>query len=132
MGKLGANITRLPPGKIGCPFHAHMVADEVFFVLSGRGVLRYGDEVKEIRAGDCISCPAATGVAHQLANPFDEDLVYLAVGMNDPNEVCIYPDSGKIMIDSLNRVGFLQDAEYMAGEPATPKVFEMVKPRSHP
>ncbi|MFL9865653.1 cupin domain-containing protein [Paraburkholderia fungorum] len=123
-GRLGANLSRVPPGRTACPFHTHARADEVFFVLSGRGVFRYGDSVQEIRAGDCISCPAGTGVAHQLANPFDEDLVYFAVGMNDPHEVCTYPDSGKVMIRSLKTIGRLTEAPYMDGEPDKPKVLD--------
>jgi uncharacterized cupin superfamily protein len=95
-GKLGANLTRVPSGRVAVPFHAHQLEDEVFYILEGRGVLRYGDTLQDVRPGDCISCPAGTGTAHQLANPFDEDLVYLAFGHNDPNEVAFYPDSGKV------------------------------------
>ena len=61
MGRLGMVLTRVPPGKSGCPFHTHRLEDEVFFVLSGRGVLRYGETVQEIRKGDCISCQAGSG-----------------------------------------------------------------------
>jgi uncharacterized cupin superfamily protein len=131
-GRLGANVSRVPPGRTGCPFHAHAREDEVFFVLSGRGVLRYGDQLHELRAGDCISCPAGSGVAHQIANPFDEDLVYLGVGLNDPHEVCTYPDSGKVLVRSLKTVGRLTKTEYMDGEAGTPRIFELagVKPSS--
>jgi uncharacterized cupin superfamily protein len=128
-GALGVNQTRLPPGSVSCPFHWHLREDEVFFVLSGRGVLRYGDDVYEIRAGDCVSCPANTGVAHQICNPFDEDLVYLGIGPNDPHEVCVYPDSGKVMVRGLKRVGFLEKTEYMAGEPEPPRIFDLAKDR---
>ena len=127
MGRLGAVLTRVTPGKSACPFHTHHRADEVFFVFSGRGVFRYGDSIQEIKAGDCISCPAGSGTAHQLANPFDEDLIYLAIGMNDPNEVCTYPDSGKVMIDALDIVGILSKTDYWEGEPGEPKVFAMAK-----
>ncbi len=124
-GSLGVRHSRLPPGHSLCPFHYHQREDEVFFVLSGRGVLRYGDELRVLREGDCVSCPAGTQVAHQIANPFDENLVYLGIGANDPHEVCVYPDSGKVMVRSLRRVGFLADADYYAGEPAKPQVFEL-------
>jgi uncharacterized cupin superfamily protein len=122
-GRLGVSHSRVPPGRSTCPFHYHQREDEVFFVLSGRGVLRYGDDVRELRAGDCVSCPAGTRVGHQIANPFDEDLVYLAIGPNDPDEVCVYPDTGKVMVRSLRRVGFLEKADYLAGEPDPPLVF---------
>ena len=124
-GSLGVTQSRLPPGRTMCPFHHHQREDEVFFVLAGRGVLRYGDDVRELRPGDCVSCPAGTQIAHQIANPFDEDLVYLAIGLHDPHEVCVYPDSGKVMVRSLRRIGLLQPAEYLDGEPATPKIFEL-------
>lgn len=129
-GRLGANLSRVPPGRSACPFHTHAREDEVFFVISGRGVFRYGDKVQDIRAGDCISCPAGTGMAHQLANPFSEDLVYLAVGLNDPHEVCTYPDSGKVMVRSLKTVGRLTKFDYMDGEPGVPRILKMVRDAS--
>jgi len=125
-GRLGVNQTRVPPGCAAVPFHWHLRADEVFFVLSGRGVLRYGDELRQIKQGDCISCPAGTKIAHQIANPFDEDLVYLAIGDNDPHEVCGYPDNGKTLVRGLGQVGFFEQADYMAGEPEQPKIFELM------
>jgi uncharacterized cupin superfamily protein len=124
-GRLGVNWTRVPPGRACCPFHSHQREDEVFFVLSGRGVLRYGDTLREIRAGDCIACPAGTGIAHQIANPFDEDLIYLAIGPHDPDEVGVYPDTGKVMVRSLQRIGWLDGKPYMEGEPDRPKLFAM-------
>lgn len=123
-GALGLNHNTLPPGRAMVPFHTHAREDEVFFVLSGRGVLRYGDARHELRAGDCVSCPAGSGVAHQIANPYDEDLVYLAIGAYDPHEVCTYPDSGKVMVRSLKTVGHLEATEYMHGEPDRPPALE--------
>ena len=126
-GRLGLNLSRLPKGRATCPFHHHQLEDEAFFVLSGRGVLRYGDEVRLIRAGDCVSCPAGTRVGHQIANPFDVDLVYLAIGPNDPNEICVYPDTGKVMVRSLGRVGFLEPVDYLLGEADRPKIFDLAE-----
>jgi uncharacterized cupin superfamily protein len=127
VGGLGVNQSRLPPGRTTCPFHYHQREDEVFFILSGLGVLRYGDDVRLLRPGDCVSCPAGTKVAHQIGNPFAEDLVYLAIGANDPDEVCVYPDSGKVMVRSLGQVGFLNGTDYLEGEPETPKIFDLAK-----
>jgi len=126
-GRLGVSINRVPQGRSMCPFHAHYLEDEVFYVLSGRGVLRYGDTLREIGPGDCVACPAGTGVAHQLANPFEQDFVYLGIGANDPDEVCVYPDSGKVMVRSLKAVGFLKKADYLAGESVPPRIFEKSK-----
>ncbi len=126
-GRLGVNRMRVPSGRTTCPFHSHQREDEVFFILSGRGVLRYGDDLRELRPGDCVSCPAGTGVAHQIANPFDEDLIYLAIGAHDPDEVCVYPDNGKVMVRSLKQIGRMTTAEYLDGESDPPRIFELVK-----
>ncbi len=121
MGRLGLHARRVPPGHSACPAHTHLMADETFFVLEGRGLSRDGDRVHEIRPGDCISCPADSGIAHQIANPASPygagDLVYLAIGAEPPGDVCTYPDTGQIVIDGLDRRGFLREAGYYEGQP---------------
>ncbi len=126
-GKLGVNWMRVPPGRAAVPFHHHLREDEVFYVLEGRGILRYGDDLVELRAGDCVSCPAGTGVAHQIANPHHEDLVYLSIGDHDDHEVCGYPDTGKVLIRGLGKVGRLAETEYFDGEPERPKILELAQ-----
>ncbi|MBV8048619.1 MAG: cupin domain-containing protein [Paludibacterium sp.] len=128
-GRLGANLSRVPPGRSACPFHTHAREDEVFYILSGRGVFRYGDALHDVGPGHCIACPAGSGIGHQLANPYDEDLVYLAVGVNDPDEVCTYPDNGKILVRSLKTVGVLSPRDYMDGEPEMPKILALAAAR---
>lgn len=123
--RLGVHLLRVPPGSSACPFHFHQREDEVFYILSGRGVFRYGDTIREIRRGDCIHCPAGTGIAYQLANLFDEDLTYLAIGPHDPDEICVYPDSGKVMVRSLSSVGYLKKTDYYDGERDEPLIFEL-------
>lgn len=127
-GRLGVNHSRLPKGHTMCPFHYHELEDEVFFILSGRGILRYGDDVRELRAGDCVSCPAGTKTAHQIGNPFDEDLVYLAIGPHERHEVCVYPDSNKLMVRSQSHVGFIEKKPYLESEPTPPRILGMRGP----
>jgi len=43
--------------------------------------------------------------------------------------VCVYPDSGKVMVRSLGAVGRLAATEYMAGEPEVPTIFAMIAAR---
>lgn len=124
-GALGVNRVRLKKGQTTCPFHYHLREDEAFFVLSGRGVLRYGDDLRDIRAGDCIACPAGTRIAHQIANPYDEELVYLAIGAFDPHEVCVYPDTGKVMVRGAKQLGRMTPMAYLDEEPQPPKIFEL-------
>jgi uncharacterized cupin superfamily protein len=93
---IGANITRVPPGKAAFPFHHHYANEEHFFVLSGCGVLRHGPEVHAVTKNDYIvNLPGGPERAHQLVNTGTEDLVYLAISTQVLPEVCGYPDSGK-------------------------------------
>jgi len=125
---LGMSQNRLRPGFASCPFHWHEREDEIFFIQSGRAIWRYGDAIREVGPGDCLSAPAGRKVGHQLANPFDEDCIYLAIGPHDPHEVCGYPDTGKVMVRSLGQVGRLEQTPYMDGEPEIPLIFELVDP----
>ena len=128
LGRVCVNETTLPSGRALCPFHHHQKEDEIFYVLRGRGVFRYGDELFDVGPGDTMACPAGTGTAHQLANPYDEDLVYLAIGPNDPHEVAVYPDSGKVLVRGVG-IGVLETTEYMHGEGDISPIFAMIAAR---
>ena len=94
---LGYSYDVLPPGKTGCPFHSHHAEEEMFFIVSGSGLLRYGQETRKIRAGDFICCPTGGAeTAHQIVNDSSEPLAFVSVSTMMPAEVCEYPDSGKI------------------------------------
>jgi uncharacterized cupin superfamily protein len=94
---LGYSYDIVPAGKRSCPFHSHRGEEEMFFIVSGSGTLRYGSETKKIRAGDVICCPTGgPETAHQIINDSDADLAYLSVSTMMPAEVCEYPDSKKI------------------------------------
>jgi len=94
---LGYSYDIVPPGKRSCPFHSHRGEEEMFFIVKGRGLLRYGNESRPIRAGDLICCPTGgPETAHQIVNDSDADLAYLSISTMLPAEVCEYPDSNKI------------------------------------
>jgi len=94
---LGYSYDVVPPGKRSCPFHSHRGEEEMFFIVKGRGTLRYGSETRTIRAGDVVCCPVGgPETAHQIVNDSDAELAYLSVSTMMPAEICEYPDSGKI------------------------------------
>ena len=67
--KLGYNITEIPPGAAAFPLHNHRVNEEMFFILSGTGEVRLGDERHPLRAGDIVACPPGDDrTAHQIIN----------------------------------------------------------------
>lgn len=93
---IGANITRVPPGKAAFPFHHHYANEEHFFVLSGSGVLRWGSETYQVQRHDyVVNLPGGPEHGHQLINTGAEDLVYLAISTQVLPEVVGYPDSAK-------------------------------------
>lgn len=95
--RLGYNLTVVPPGKAAYPFHSHYGNEEMFFILEGRGELRYGDEHHPLRAGDIVACPpGGPEAAHQIRNTSpDAVLRYLAVSTTQSPDMFHYPDSGK-------------------------------------
>ena len=94
---LGYSYDVVPPGKRSCPFHSHHGEEEMFFIVSGKGLLRYGSETRALRAGDFICCPTGgPGTAHQIVNDSDAPLAYISVSTMMAAEICEYPDSGKV------------------------------------
>jgi len=125
---LGCAVHVVPPGKKAFPFHRHHVADELFFIVSGTGEYRWGDEVLPVRAGDLVAAAAGTQ-AHQLINTGSDELRYLGISTMGGVDVVDYPDSGKIAVAAgiknadfktatYSGIGRLQRADYFDGEDA--------------
>ena len=85
----------MPPGRKAFPFHRHHVMDELFYIVSGSGEYRFGNETFPLRAGDIVGAPAG-GKPHQIVNTGPEDLRYLGISTMGGVDIVEYPDSGKI------------------------------------
>jgi uncharacterized cupin superfamily protein len=102
----GLNHVVLPAGVRGAPAHCHSQEEELFVVLEGDGVLELwprgaqSPEEHPLEPGDVISRPAGTGVAHAL-HPGTAGLTYLAYGTREPNDMCFYPQSGRVSLRGL-------------------------------
>ena len=68
----------LPPGKASRK-HYHPEAEESYYILSGHGKVKLGDESQNLTAGDTIMIP--TGIVHQIFNTStgNELLIFLAI-----------------------------------------------------
>ena len=56
--------------------HYHRASEELYYFTQGSGRMKFGDEVVEVAAGECITIPP--GVEHKLWNPSEaEPLVLL-------------------------------------------------------
>jgi uncharacterized cupin superfamily protein len=102
----GLNHVVLPAADAPGVPHCHSLEEELFVVLEGSGVVELwprGDQSPEehaLSAGDVIARPAGTGVAHSLrAGP--QGLTYLAYGTRESNDMCFYPQSGRVSLRGL-------------------------------
>ena len=66
----------LLPGQAVAP-HWHLEIEEIYYVLSGCGLMTVGDERREVGAGDAIYIPRQT--RHSLENTGDEPVRLLLV-----------------------------------------------------
>jgi uncharacterized cupin superfamily protein len=125
---LGCAIHVVPPGKRAFPFHRHHVMDELFFIVSGVGEYRFGEETFPLRAGDIVSAPAGSK-AHQIINTGPEELRYLGISSMTSVDVVEYPDSKKVAMAAGVKsadfktatyvgIGRLTPADYYDGEDA--------------
>ena len=83
--KLPANapffsIATLKP-KCSIGVHAHMTETEVYYVLSGKGVINDNGREIPVETGDCHMC--GNGSSHGIVNNGDESLVFIVVIISD-------------------------------------------------
>ena len=71
----------LPPGSsIGV--HQHVGNTEPYMILSGKGLFTDNDgSTAQVEPGDV--CVIKVGQSHGIANPYDEDLVFMALIYNE-------------------------------------------------
>ena len=124
--KLGYNLTIVSPGKSANYFHNHHVNEEMFLILEGEGVLRFGEQEYPLRKHDVVACPpGGRDVAHQIRNTGQTDLKFFALSTKEGHEIAEFPDSNKVTVsvgDYGNRVlshAFRVDqaVTYADGEP---------------
>ena len=95
----------IPPGKSNYHFHYHTTNEEVFYIISGNGVLETFDAKHPISVGDIIVCPVGKNGAHKITNTSEiENLVYLDVDTNNTPDIAYYPHSNKLGIRAVGGV----------------------------
>ena len=96
---LGAQYMVVPAGKSAFPRHCHHNNEEMFIILEGEGIYRFGDESYPVKTGDICAAPAGgVATAHQVTNTGKGDLRYLAISTRNDPDICEYPDSGKLTV----------------------------------
>jgi uncharacterized cupin superfamily protein len=91
---MGASLHELLPGSPGFRLHMHYGAEEMFFVLSGRPILRNGQTEEQLEAGDVVFCAEGRAGLHTFTNPTGEPVRILAVSAGRFPDVVAYPEHG--------------------------------------
>ena len=114
---IGVNIEVLDPGCQAHPFHYHKLEEEHLMVLDGALTLRLGERTYEMKAGHYVCFPAGQKAGHALLNQSDTPCRYLIIGGREPNEVVVYPDSGRVGVRLMGE-GYRKSAvmDYWEGE----------------
>jgi uncharacterized cupin superfamily protein len=86
----GVNLTRIAPGGESSILHRHSRQDEFVYILEGEPTLVTETEEVVLSPGMCAGFPAK-GIAHQLVNRTDRDVVYLEIGDRAPGDEGTYP-----------------------------------------
>ena len=92
--RMGATLYELGPGYDGDRVHMHYGAEEMFFVLSGRPVLRNQHGREELAPGEVVFCPEGRAGMHTFSNPTDEPAEILAISAGSFPDVVAYPEDG--------------------------------------
>ena len=86
----GVNLTRLKPGGELALLHRHSKQDEFVYIVEGHPTLVTDRGEIVLAPGMCAGF-AASGIAHQLINRTDSDVVYLEIGDRTPGDDGTYP-----------------------------------------
>jgi mannose-6-phosphate isomerase-like protein (cupin superfamily) len=65
---------RVAPGATTAD-HFHRRTEEIYYVLSGEGLMRLGEETRTVAVGDAVAIPP--GVVHNITNTGSAELVFL-------------------------------------------------------
>ncbi|MCO4770599.1 MAG: cupin domain-containing protein [Deltaproteobacteria bacterium] len=133
----------LPGGQTG-RLHWHSAEEEIVFVLSGRPTLRQvrgitppvADDGRpagmpdfsnpiiqttELKQGDVVCFGPHLPIAHHLRNESNAPCELLVIGLNDPHDVIVFPEQGRVYVKAVGRSGPLQRTKYFDGELPPPR-----------
>jgi uncharacterized cupin superfamily protein len=92
--RMGATLYELAPGAPGMRMHMHFGAEELFFVVSGRPLLRNRHGEERLAPGDFVFCEEGRAGQHAFSNPAEEPAQILALSAGSFPDVVAYPEDG--------------------------------------
>ena len=99
-----AVFVEVPVGKYAFGYHYHDQSEEIFYIVSGTGKLRYVYGEKPVKAGDMLCFPTGEKGAHVLSNTSEtEKLVFVDFDVkSSKTDIVTLPDIGKMMISGAH------------------------------
>jgi uncharacterized cupin superfamily protein len=93
------NFVEVEPGNFAYGYHYHEMNEEVFYIISGTGIIRTIKGDITVRAGDAITFPTGKEGSHVIRNDSDTDkLVYIDFDTNNLPEIVHLVDAKKIIV----------------------------------
>ena len=114
-------IMEIPPLKSAYPCHYHVGITEVFYFISGAGLLTTPEGDRAVSPGDVAVFPPGAPGAHKITNTSaSEPLRYVDFDTTSAADVVFYPDSEKVglILDGKLRHVFRENSAvgYYEGE----------------
>jgi uncharacterized cupin superfamily protein len=103
IAQFGAYVETLAPGSRSSVRHWHEQCDEMLYVLTGEATVIEDDGPHALHPGDAACWPAGTPNAHHVVNRSSAPCSYVIVGTRVREDVCHYPDEGKILYTERDR-----------------------------
>ena len=97
--KCRVNFIEVEPGNQAFSYHYHEMNEEVFYIISGTGIVRTVKGDITVKAGDIITFPTGKEGSHVIRNGSDtEKLVYIDFDAINIPEIVHLPDVKKVMV----------------------------------
>ena len=111
------DVRLLNPGQFSFPYHFHRHAEELMYIISGSLTLRSPEGFQIVSEGDIIFFEMGETGTHQLFNHTAEPCTYLDIKTKSENDICEYPDSGKISVSHYREIfERISQVDYFKGE----------------
>jgi uncharacterized cupin superfamily protein len=81
----------MPPDTHNTDLHFHSAREEAWFVRSGGGIARLGEEAHPLRPGSFWLIRENTGVGHRI-EVGEDGMQLVTIGDLIPGDVCVYPE----------------------------------------
>lgn len=109
-GKCRVNFVEVEPGNYAYGYHYHEANEEVFYIISGTGIVRTLKGEITLTAGDVIYFPTGEEGAHVIRNGSEtEKLVYIDFGTAITPEIVHLPDFNQLMVIGKNGMGIYDE-----------------------